>query len=352
MSAYEALPRFDYLAATPAPRYLVEDLIVEGTLTFLAGLPGVGKSLIAQSLAASIASGHDWFDRAALPGRVIYATTDASARLTFNRFQAWESLNGIPIPYENLRYLEKLDLSNAALSKPLIDLAAEGVRVLIIDVLASSIGGMNLNEQSQVMALHTLFRGLFEASNGELSIIVLAHSPKSAIGSGSSISGSVQLEAMADHVLIASKTSTGLKLTVKKNRHGSEGLELPFSIEAQLDSAVLQGEKFRQIGLADETKALAVLELDWQSSAKWARRTGLSETTARRVLKSLISRGLAEKLQEGRSVSVRLPPTPPSVRQEESGGAHLVRQETHTPIRSGVAVMSQTFPNSDESDLF
>ena len=348
MSAYESLPRFDSLASTPAPRYLIEDLIVEGTLTFLAGLPGVGKSLIAQSLAASIASGQDWFDRAALPGRVIYATTDASARLTFNRFQAWESLNGIPIPYENLRYLEKLDLSNAALSKPLIDLAAEGVRVLIIDVLASSIGGMNLNEQSQVMALHTLFRGLFEASNGELSIIVLAHSPKSAIGPGSSISGSVQLEAMADHVLIASKTSTGLKLTVKKNRHGSEGLELPFSIEAQLDSAVLQAPKQHQINLADETKALAVLELEWQTSAKWARRTELSETTARRVLKSLISRGLAEKLQEGRNVSVRRPPTPPSVRQEESGGANKFRQETPTPIRGGVAEYSQISTNEED----
>jgi hypothetical protein len=348
MSAYDSLPRFDSLASTPAPRYLVEDLIVEGTLTFLAGLPGVGKSLIAQSLAASIASGQDWFDRAALSGRVIYATTDASARLTFNRFQAWESLNGIPIPYENLRYLERLDLSNAALSKPLIDLAAEGVRVLIIDVLASLIGGMNLNEQSQVMALHTLFRSLFEASNGELSIIVLAHSPKSAIGPGSSISGSVQLEAMADHVLIASKTSTGLKLTVKKNRHGSEGLELPFSIEAELDSAVLQGPKLLQIGLEEQSKALAVLELDWQSSANWIRRSKLPETSARRVLEALLSRGLAELRRDGRSVSVRLPPAPPTVLQEQFGGLNTDLHQIPTPIRVGLEEYPQISTNEED----
>jgi RecA-family ATPase len=323
VNAFDSLPRFDELQLLPPLSFIVEDLIIDGTVTFVAGLPGAGKSLFAQSLAVSVVSGEPWFGRSVTRGSVLYVTTDASARLTSERFRAWEFATLRKLPHENLRYLERLDLTNKDDQQALRAIASCGVRVLIIDVLASSIGGMNLMEQSQVMQLHLLFRELISLSEGKLSIIALAHSPKASKGSQTSVSGSVQLEAMADLVLVISKTASGPKLSVRKNRHGPEGAEMSFSTESQeidegVQSAILRGKELATDS-ESERRGLEVLTDNWESNATWRRRAELSETTSRRVRLSLVNAGLMEQKTEGRNLLVRRSPASPISRSSSFG---------------------------------
>lgn len=328
MNAFESLPRFDELQQLPPLEYLVEDLIIEGTVCFVAGLPGAGKSLFAQSLAVSVVSGAPWFSRQVTGGPVLYVTTDASARLTAERFRAWEHFNIKRLPHEQLRYLERLDLTSKEDQEALKAVAACGLRLLVVDVLASSIGGMNLMEQAQVMQLHTLFRELISLSRGKLSILVLAHSPKASKGSQTSVSGSVQLEAMADLVLVISKTANGPKLSVRKNRHGAEGAEIAFSTESQeieegIHTAILKAKEVAT-DTESERRGLEALTESWISNATWRRRAELSETTSRRVRLALVNSGSMEQKTEGRQLLVRLSPPSPIARQNINGeGGYL-----------------------------
>jgi putative DNA primase/helicase len=329
MSAFDSLPRFDHLQDLPPISYLVEDLITEGTVTFVAGLPGAGKSLLAQSFAVSVVSGQRWFGREVEKGPVLYVTTDASARQTHERFRAWEASNFKKLPHPNLRYLDRLDLTNKQDQATLKEIAKCGVRLLVIDVLATSIADMNLMEQAQVATLHLLFRDLISLSEGKLSIIVLAHSPKASKGSQVSVSGSVQLEGMADLVLVMSKGATGSKLSVRKNRNGPEGAEISFTIESQeieagLESAILRAKELATDS-ESERRGLDALTETWESNAIWRRRTGLPETTSRRVRLALVTSGLLEQKTEGRSLLVRCSPASPNPRHNSNGEPGLAR---------------------------
>ena len=329
MNAFDTLPRFDNLKELPPLSYLIEDLITEGTVTFVAGLPGAGKSLLAQSFAVSVVSGQPWFGREATKGPVLYVTTDASARQTYERFRAWEAASLTQLPHPSLRYLERLDVTSKQDQATLKEIAKCGVRLLVIDVLASSIGGMNLMEQAQVMQLHLLFRELISLSEGKLSIVVLAHSPKASKGAQVSVSGSVQLEAMADLVLVMSKGATGSKLSVRKNRNGPEGAEISFTIESQeleagLESAILRAKELATDSESERRGHEALTE-NWESNAEWRRRAGLPETTSRRVRLALVTSGLLEQKTEGRSLLVRCSPASPNPRHSTNGEPGLAR---------------------------
>lgn len=81
--------------AHDAPPALIEGLLPAAAVVLLAGEPGVGKSFVALSWAASVAAGAPWCGRAvsAGSGRVAYVLGEGYLRFG-QRIEAWETTHG------------------------------------------------------------------------------------------------------------------------------------------------------------------------------------------------------------------------------------------------------------------
>src|SRR5262249_7475506 len=79
---------YDDELTTAAPDWLVDRLLVAGSLGLLYGPPAAGKSLLALDWACSIATGEPWLGRPVRPGPVLYVAAEGSAGLGV-RVAAW-----------------------------------------------------------------------------------------------------------------------------------------------------------------------------------------------------------------------------------------------------------------------
>ena len=77
------------------PRWLVEGMIIERSLTFLYGEPGAGKSFVVLSMALAVALGVGswWFRPITASGAVLLISAEGLADLKF-RIMAWEQASG------------------------------------------------------------------------------------------------------------------------------------------------------------------------------------------------------------------------------------------------------------------
>ena len=70
------------------PNYLLDGIIPERSLGFVAGVPNSGKSLIVLDWCMTLARGWDWYGRESVQRNVVYLTSEGSTN--FNaRIQAW-----------------------------------------------------------------------------------------------------------------------------------------------------------------------------------------------------------------------------------------------------------------------
>jgi hypothetical protein len=110
-------PRFKLLTwndlrESPDPKWLVDDLLLEGSLSVIYGRPGAGKTFLALDMALSIATGQRWLDHDTMPGAVVYVVADPNPGLK-QRVAAWAEARGVEVP-EHLRFVNKaVQLHNA-----------------------------------------------------------------------------------------------------------------------------------------------------------------------------------------------------------------------------------------------
>lgn len=145
-------PTFEFVPAgelvrEPQPvEYLVDELIEHPSLLMLFGAPSAGKSFVAISMAASVATGHPWLGRDVRQGTVFYLAGEGHAGLS-RRLRAWEidsgvQLDGAPLFVSKLP-AQLMDAENAeTVEREIQTLAAKhGSPVLIvIDTLARNMG--------------------------------------------------------------------------------------------------------------------------------------------------------------------------------------------------------------------
>lgn len=145
-------PTFEFVSAgdlvrEPQPvEYLVDELIEHPSLLMLFGAPSAGKSFVAISMAACVATGHAWLGRDVRPGTVFYLAGEGHAGLS-RRLRAWEietgvSLDGAPLFVSKLPAM-LMDSENAQTVEQAIKALSDknGPPVLIvIDTLARNMG--------------------------------------------------------------------------------------------------------------------------------------------------------------------------------------------------------------------
>jgi hypothetical protein len=121
----EPYPLFvsDDLYLLPAPTFIIEDFLPEGTISGVTSYPGVGKTWLAFEMARAIATGGRFLDHfPAHEGAVLFVGSDASIydyarqwrRLTMEEFQQLQPDASSPLEYENplkanMRFLVQSD---------------------------------------------------------------------------------------------------------------------------------------------------------------------------------------------------------------------------------------------------
>jgi putative DNA primase/helicase len=142
------------LLARPAARFLVKDVIVDGSFIQLVAKPGTYKTFLALDLALSVASGQpSWLGyRINRHGPVVYIGSEGVGRLKY-RVQAWMAHHGRSGDIPNFRWLDDaVALLDAGDSYEFVRQVADVQPVLVIfDTLSrTTMAGADENSQKDM----------------------------------------------------------------------------------------------------------------------------------------------------------------------------------------------------------
>lgn len=137
------------LRQLPPPTYLIDKMLVEGTLANLFGESGAYKSFVALDWALSVASGRAWHNHDVQRGVAVYVAAEGVAGMS-KRIDAWERANHDHNPERDFRVIgQAIDLLNPEsvedLHHALHDQLDTAPKMLVIDTLARSIPGADEN---------------------------------------------------------------------------------------------------------------------------------------------------------------------------------------------------------------
>jgi RecA/RadA recombinase len=211
--------------------WIVKKLIERGTVVLVFGDSGTGKSFFAISLAASIASGTDFFGYPVKrPGACLYIAGEGISGLS-RRFYAWEiaagvSLNTAPV----FRYTGAANLIDrpeelSLAIKNHIEKHGEP-RLVILDTWARTIGGDDSNSQDAA-ALANLDR--IRARYPALTVLIVHHSGHTAKDRARGWSG---LFAAMDSVYRLEKFDTQIVVTNTKQKEDAPVQPLAFNLRS------------------------------------------------------------------------------------------------------------------------
>lgn len=233
----------------PSPRvYVLQDLIVAVKVCVLAGLGGVSKTMLSMQIAVCVALGLPYMGKATLPGAVILILGEEDAEEIARRFNAIAKamnlspeqialaaqrilafpMNGLDsrLTKKQVGALEATEFTTEviAVSKALEIEAGVPVRLIVLDH-AGLIHGGEFNSREDVV--QTMRQVNFIAQESQAAVMVLAHSPKTAIGKekadSNDVAGSAAWVDLARAVFVlrtmddADGKSYGINLDLRKD---------------------------------------------------------------------------------------------------------------------------------------
>jgi putative DNA primase/helicase len=126
-----------------APDFLIDELIESDTIGAFIGASSVGKSFVAISMAASVATGTMFAGKDAQQGAVLYLAGEGMNGIT-RRFSGWEKHTGIKLPQDSIHVSHKtISMDDKGVATLLA--AAEGmdqdIKLVVVDTLARHMTG-------------------------------------------------------------------------------------------------------------------------------------------------------------------------------------------------------------------
>ncbi len=208
-----------------AREWTVNELVPRKSVTLLTGDGGVGKSLIALQLAASVAVGRPWLGQRTAHGNALYVSAEDDMDELHRRITSICAGHGVQMQtVTNMRLwslagqdavMATAGLDNIVQSTALFDLVrkqAEAVQpeIIVLDTLADLFAG-NESDRSHVTQFINMLIGL--ALDFNCAVVLLAHPSKSGQATGDGTSGST-----AWH----NKVRSRLYLTREQSEEGME----------------------------------------------------------------------------------------------------------------------------------
>lgn len=244
----------------PVP-YIVEDLVREGSLTFLAGEEGCGKSLIALNLGISVACKLDNFlgHRITKSGIVLFLNNELAFVDHVERFKKNVSI----LSPEAVTKLEKIICPDTfppfpEYAKELEAKIVESKPILVILDCFYWAHNKKENDSTEMKAMMRLFDQL--RKKYKIAFVVVHHTKKGSRNGtmhNDDIRGSGVFAGVADLVIQIRRSSKDEKqrlIKCTKTRHGGDHLR-----KAHLLSLDSQSLWFKDLGETDEEKHLSTL---------------------------------------------------------------------------------------------
>lgn len=242
-----SLVKYGELVLTP-PQFLVKGLIEKDTLSSLFGPSESGKSFIAVSLAASVASGLPFFGHDVEEGAVVYICGEGKNGIK-RRLSAWEEYNGIYLKNSPLYISETAAdfLDDGALEEVIaaIEQAGENPLLIVIDTLSRSFGSGDENS-SQDMKKFIDSLDLLKALYHGAVILPVHHTGHAETGRAR---GSSVFRAALDSEFSVQKSGDAITLTATKTKDAARPQPLYFELEDVVLGETLEGDDFGSAAL-------------------------------------------------------------------------------------------------------
>lgn len=197
------------IRSLPDPVFLVDEMIIENSLSFIAGAPGAGKSFVAQGLGLSIASGKkEWMGRKLNhSGGVIYVTPEGTTDMKF-RIAAWEKEFGaiddiapFKLIRQSVNLMEEREVMRLMRG---IEKKAEQIKVPIVLIVFDTLSRMMPGSDENLQKDMTLFIKACDKIKDKFKTTVIGVHHLSRNGNGQ-MRGSTVLDGAADSIFIIDK---------------------------------------------------------------------------------------------------------------------------------------------------
>ncbi len=214
-------PQFKHL---PPPSFLIDDLIVEGSISALVGPSETYKSFVAISIAAAVSTGTPWHSREVVKGPVIYISGEGSGGIG-RRMLAWENYHQLEFPEncyilpEAVQLLQDGDVTQLIAE---IEQLPEKPKLIVIDTLARAMVGGDENSAQDMGVFVAAADRLRVATGGH--VLIVHH-----FGKDNKVRGSSALMAAVDTAIEVEKA--GVKLTLKCGKQKDSPHFEPIALE-------------------------------------------------------------------------------------------------------------------------
>ena len=256
----------------PSARYVLEPIVPRRETTLLGGHGGIGKSMLALTLAAHVACGRKWGPFPAVQCRAAYVSLEDEAATVRYRLRRIVEAYNLPPEYvidaltvfdgsgcdaamatetmqEGVRRLEP------TLGMDRVAAAVKGAGLIVVDNASDAYAG-NENERRQVRSFIRLLTGI--ARENDAGLLLLAHIDKNAAkygDGGNAYSGSTAWHNSVRSRLALLKDDSGaVVLEHQKSQFSKEGEPV---VMAFTDHGVLMPQDARATQAAADTQATA-----------------------------------------------------------------------------------------------
>ena len=306
MSARDLLTR-----DLPPRKDVVQDIITEGGLALLAGLPASGKSMLVAGLAVAVVRGEPWlgFKTQACP--IIWASAEGAdhlirerlTRIVQGNLTGLENLHCWWPTHGNLRLEQAEDRAELIAS-----CLEKNAKLVILDPLIR----FHALAENDTAAMGELVRAIADVRTRAGAAIVLVHhlrkpsADKTRHGSGTEMRGSSVLHGETDSImLLEQRRNEGDHVLYWEMRWAKE--PPPFILSLDEDTLTFNFEGFFQPRerKVSESAALHHLERLGEVTVKeFAEELKVGDKTARTYLKELHDKGLADYYEGPRGVKI------------------------------------------------
>jgi hypothetical protein len=323
--------------------WTLEGLLLAGTLVWLYGMRGSGKSFLLLSWALAIASGRPWCGRPTTQGTVVIVAAEGAWGMRLRMRGNLKAMGlsdaavfTVPSPI-NLGDL-------ASVAEFLETIAPLDPSVIILDPYFRLSPGL---DPLSAKDFGVAFVGItaIQQAHPTAVVIVADHGNKSGLGGAT---GSSMKEAVSDTVLELRRDGVGsaLTLTTTKMKDAPEAPAIPLLLEQRDDTCVIVADE-PTTGAGNERErnalqALADIEVPGGVSASaWLEASGMAQSSFYRIRAALVRSALVEQVGAkyqrtagGRSLTPNSHQLP-----IRSHGSSTTTTPTPTPYKWGVGVV-------------
>lgn len=216
----------DDVKMLPRPTWLIDDILPSTGLACIYGPSGVGKSFLCLDIAASVATGLEWFGYTTKQRSVTYVALEAQAGFSL-RMEAWKNHRGIPFPRNVDFIFDPFSLvanDDAASLCQLINTWTDA-RLVIIDTLNRAAPGKDENSSVDMGKIIAASSKMQAATGG---LVLLVHHSGKDVGRGPR--GHSSFYAAMDSVIEVSLDGERIIWTLVKSKDGEDRICRAFNL--------------------------------------------------------------------------------------------------------------------------